>query len=49
MVANANVIVVLLARNREFRIIFFGTQASKTQVRLENEAGTQHFFNLSPR
>ena len=33
----------------EFRIFFFGTQVSKTQVRLENIAGTRLFFNPSPR
>ena len=26
-----------------------GTQVSKTQVRLDNKAGTRFFYNLSPR
>ena len=35
--------------SREFRGGGNGTQVSKTQVRLENIAGTRLFFNPSPR
>ena len=39
---------VFLDVYESFGLFFFGARVSKTQVRLENKAGTRLFFNLSP-